>query len=388
MSRTRQPEQLLKPASKYIKYNGGRDPEDPGKWEGKFTYYDKEAKEDVEVDLKKPFIILDGCTYGSNLISVTGWCEATKLYHWSNEVRSIDDQLVVRSFDKQKTIVLQGSYSDIKADVKALGLKYTRCIYLVFSGDPEIYHLSLNGGSFRKWVEAIENFGDKIKDHYVRFSGSEKGKKGTAKYWSPNFEFGDKISEEDSEMADKADERLQSYLDKYLKKSPVETPVYDRDNTDTDSWAFIEYKDKELKDYTIDELNTIREGLEGAGEEDGTLYQFVCRAVFELQKEKDSKKETKKEGTEETKTKEKEETKDKFNPFKKKNPLNKEKKEEEFDWKSVKLPDSMDEETLGELSEDDRKELKGYIEEDEDLKEEYKELHMAILYSLGENIPF
>lgn len=382
MSRTRKPEGLIRPAKKYIKYHGGRDPEDPGKFEGTFTYYDKEEG-DVEIDLTEPFIILDGCTFGSQLFSVTGWCEAYKVYAWSNEVRSTEDEIVVRLFDKKKTVLLKGPYSEIKQEVKDYGLKFTRCVYLVFEGSEEINHLSLSGGAFRQWAEAIESEPDKIASNYVHFVESEKGKKGTVKFWNPVFKFGDEISDEHGELADKADKRLQEYLDKYFKKDPKETPVYDRENTDTDSWAFIPLEsydsddDRELGQLDLDDLNKIREDLEEKGEEDGTFYQFVCRAC------KEKREEQKKEETKEKTTEEK--PKKKFNDIFKK----KDKKEEtDQSWKKAKLPEGIgiDAKFLGELDHEDITELKEVMDKNEDAQEAYPELYEAV--KIAAKLPF
>lgn len=379
MSRTRPTEGLRRPCKKYIKFNGGRDPEDEKPLDGKFSYHVKDEG-DFDAELEEPFILLDGFEFDSQLISVTGYSKAHKVYAWSNEVRSINDEIVVRLFDKGKTVVAKGPYTDIKQEVNELGLKFTRCIYLVKAGSNEIQHLALSGAAFSEWAQQIESDPESCRKRYVRFTGSKADKQGTVKFWRPSFEFGDEISEEHGKLADEADERLQEYLNSYFKKDPKQTPVYDREETNTDSWAFIPVEsydsedERELGQLNIDELNKIREDLEDKGEEDSTFYQFVCRACKEKKDEKKEKKEKEPE-------KKKADLKNLFNRNK-----NKKEEKEEPSWKQVKMPDGSDKEFLGELTHEEITELKEVMDDNEDAQEAYPDLYEGVC--IAAKLPF
>jgi hypothetical protein len=385
MSLTRPSTGSKNPAKKYLKFSGRRyvapaDPDEakddikqnkgPRQTDGKFYYYDKQKEENIPLEEMPPFIVLDGYGFEGNLFSVSGWIESYRAFAWSNEVRKHDDVVVVRLFDKPKTELAKGPYSDIAPEIKDLGCKYTKSLYVMFSGEKEICHIALQGGAMSSWLE-IEGHDDKFQSQYVIVKDISKGTKGDTKFYKVEFDFGDEFSEEDLENAKALDSELQEYLDKYLKKDPGETPVYDKDDTNTDSWAFIDAglgDDRELKDLSIDELNEIREDLESKNEEDGTFYQFVCRACKENKNKK-------------TETKSEDKPKRDLTSL-----LKKPKKDEQNEeWKKFKMPKGSDVEFLGDMEYDDIKELRKQLELDEDLKKDYSDLYDAIIAS---TIPF
>lgn len=369
------------PATKYIQFSGRRviDNEEEGEFtkptDGKFYYYDKKEEKNIPIEDMPPFIVLDGYGFNSNLFSFSGWIDSYKAYCWSNEVRSHEDKMVVRLFDKSKTKLAEGTYTDIAKEVKDLGGKYTKCLYIMLAGTKEICHLKCSGGSLSSWLE-IDSEEQKFQERYVIVKDIVKGKKGATKFWKCEFDFGSKFSDEDLANAIELDKQLQEYLDGYLVSDHSKAPVYDREDTNTDSWAFVAVEgdddERELGELSLDELNKIRENLEEENQEDGTYYQFVCRACKEKREEQKEKEEDKP----------KTEKKDPKDLFKKKKT---DEKKEEPAYKSVELPDGR---TVGDLDKDEVSELISYIEK-EDLKEDYSELYEALQDAIADsNVPF
>jgi hypothetical protein len=109
-------------------------------------------------------------------------------------------------------------YSDIKAEAKELGGKYTCSLYvLVLEKDNRyIANIRLTGAGFSAWMD----FKDDIEDIHaigVTFAGkSKQQKKGSVKYYEPTFTVieADKITDEINTEADEADEKVQTYFDK------------------------------------------------------------------------------------------------------------------------------------------------------------------------------
>lgn len=366
----------------YISYSGRRVIDNPEeniltkKTDGQFFRYDKEAEENVLVKMK-PFVVLD-----KDLFTLEGYLKQFKKFCQSNEVRTVEDELVVRVFNDDKTILCRGKYTDIKEEAYEAGCKYTRRVYIKFKGESEICQLSFSGGALSKWMEDVESQDHKLQTHYVKFTGSEKGKIGdTTLFYSPRFEVGDEINEEDIGLAEECDRKLQEFLDDYLEKDHTQTPEYDREETNTDSWAFVEHDDRELKDFSLKELNSLREDLESKNQEDSTLYQFVCRGIHEKQKQS--------EDAEKTEQK----------PKKKKTDLFKKKKKAEKpddSWKDLVFPDE-DETKLGDLDLDDLKEALSEMDEDKEVQKTYPELYKGLQQAIKwhaeqdddeDNIPF
>lgn len=369
------------PAKKYFQFSGRRVIDNPEEGElskptdGKFYYYDKEQEKNIPVENLPPFIVLDGYGFDGNLFTITGFLESYKAYCWSNEVRSVEDKVVVRLFDKQKTVVGEGAWSDIGQELKNLGCKYTKSIYVMFKGTNEIANIKFAGGALSSWLE-IDTDEERFRKRYVVVKDITKDKKGDTKFWKLSLDFGDEFSEDDLNNAMALDAKLQEYLAGYLKSDPRKAVEYDRSETNTDSWAFVavegDENDRELNELSLSELNAIREGLEADNQEDSTYYQFVCRACKE--KREEQKEET-------TSNDVKKDPKDLFRK-KKEEPKQEEKNDA---YKNVELPDGR---TVGDLDKEEVEELKSYLEENK-MTSDHKEIYEALCDADAANtIPF
>jgi hypothetical protein len=220
MSRSNPSAVLERPCKKYLKWNG-----DEGDDGGFFSYYDKEKKEDITVQPGElDFLVLD-----HRLFSVSGFSKPLDSYCYSNEVRTVKDKLVIRTFgNKGKGIpaqtLLEGPYEDLKGEggplmssAKTKELKYTRCVYILWNG--EICHLSLKGKTMQMWLENIERSPARIQKNWVSFSQAHEAVNGKNTYQYAEFVFGDVPDKEADDAACEADKTVQAYLKAYLAKN-------------------------------------------------------------------------------------------------------------------------------------------------------------------------
>lgn len=219
MSRSNPSAILERPAKKYIKWHGSE-----GKDGGFFSYYDKEEKKDVFIEPGElRFLVLD-----HRLFAVTGFSKPLESYCFSNEVRTVKDKLVIRTFGNKKLgiaakTLIEGAYQDLKGDGGPLDsnketreLKYTRCVYILWNG--EVCHLSLTGKTMQFWLENIERSPAKIQKYWVLFSQSHEAINGKNTYQYAEFVYDGEPSPEEDAEAVEADKAVQEYLTAYLKR--------------------------------------------------------------------------------------------------------------------------------------------------------------------------
>lgn len=257
------------PAIKYIEWKAGDD-------QGHFQYYDKEADKNIIVDLKE-FIVID-----SDLFSITGYDEPTKTRYISNEVRTINDVLVVRGYkDKRSSIFLQGPYTALKDTVKGnSNLRYTRCVYILFQG--ELCHLKLTGSSVYEFGDATLRGGN-FQSNVVCHTETIEGKKGIVKWKSPKFAFGRELTKEEANKAYEVDSTiLQPFLEKYLSKNPSEVQATEQHHVEW--YDFKDRAGKHLGEYSIIELYNLHDSLVETGNVDGPEYEAIHEAVLEHKK--------------------------------------------------------------------------------------------------------
>lgn len=335
-----------------------------------------------------PFMVLD-----KDLFSCQGFVNETKKYTWSNEVRSVeDDQLVIRYFDDNKTVYATGTYNDLVAQklVKGNGLPgFTRCMYVLFA-DGRLGHISLAGAAFSSWIDLENQGAHKFENHFVVFNGSKAMVQGDTDFYSPQFAFGDEVPEDFYNRAVEADKTVQDYLDKYFKVDKTKTPEYDRDdqkNSSTDSWAMIELTDgRSLGEMALNELHEVKQDLEDAKQEDSSLYQYVCRGVYEHQQKQKSDNAPQEKATPEMAEPTQQEDPGGFAP--KQDPpidptnifLGKKETPDES-WKELEAPNGM---KLGELSNDQLEASKKVLDDQPNLKEQYSEIYKGIVTGLNQ----
>lgn len=175
-----------------------------------FSYYDKSAGENVQVDLPLKFVFLQ------HYHTVKGWSNASESGIYSNEVYYIGSETMnVRSFKGGK--IAEGIYKDIKQDILNAGGKYHRSIYVMLE-DGTIANISLKGASVREWSDFMENNKNLVDNQWVEVNSAKDEKKGSIKYSVPEFTAGKTLTAKDVKMADDVAGELKTYLDQYFKK--------------------------------------------------------------------------------------------------------------------------------------------------------------------------
>ncbi len=204
---------LSNPATKFIDWKSD---------DKKFSYYDKELKENVAIPLPFKFLTLD------ELHTVKGWSESCKSAIYANEVKFISKEvLTVKPFKGNE--IAKGLYSDIKEKVKAAGAHYVKSIYIMLE-DGSLANLQLKGTSCQAWGEFTQKTRSRLPDEWIIVEKAIDGKKGAVKYSTPEFKFEKSLSESESVMADDAFAILETYLKAYLVKAePIiaDAPVGD-----------------------------------------------------------------------------------------------------------------------------------------------------------------
>jgi hypothetical protein len=228
MSRTRSNSQgSSNPATKYLGWDT-----QASAWE----FYDKENKKSCTLPSSTAFIVLD------QLNTAKGW-DDRKGGLWSNEVRSVADQLTIRSKDG---VVATGTWSEVKA---TNGIKFTKSVYAMAKvGEGyELVNFQLKGCALTAWIEFQDSIGGQSKlegDVVVAIKDVVSDKKGAVSFNKPVFGIvSETLSSEASIEADWTDAMLQEYLDSYFNttKEPtkqdefttppvVDEPIFDNED--------------------------------------------------------------------------------------------------------------------------------------------------------------
>lgn len=195
------------PTSKYLDWKSN---------DKSFSYYDKEAGENVKVDLPLKFVFLQ------HYHTVKGWNDASQSGIYSNEVYYIGSEpMTVRSF-KGGTIA-EGIYKDIKQDITNAGGKYHRSVYVMLE-DGSIANLSFKGAVVREWSDFMESSKNLVDNQWIEVNSAKDQKKGSIKYSTPEFTLGANLNAKDSAQADSVASELKTYLDAYFNKEEAQEP--------------------------------------------------------------------------------------------------------------------------------------------------------------------
>ena len=189
-----------------------------------FRYYDKEAGENVEVQLPLKFAFLN------HYHTVKGWHDKNQAGIYSNEVYFIGSEpMTVRSFKPKGFVVADGLYKDIKTQVAAQGGKYHRSVYVMLE-DGTIANLSFKGAVVREWSEFYNTLKTVEDTNWVEINEAADQKKGSVKYSTPLFSIGKKFTPAQDAKVDEAANRLRVHMDAYFSK--VEEPEFEADEID------------------------------------------------------------------------------------------------------------------------------------------------------------
>jgi hypothetical protein len=175
-----------------------------------FSFYDKEAGQNVKVELPLKFLFLQ------NYHTVKGWNDASSSGIYSNEVYYIGSEpMTVRAF--KGGVLAQGLYKDIKTAIVNAGGKYHRSIYVMLE-DGSVANISLKGAGVRQWSDFMEANKNLVDNQWIEVNDANEEKKGSIKYSTPNFILGKSLSKADSSKADDVANQLKTYLDAYFNK--------------------------------------------------------------------------------------------------------------------------------------------------------------------------
>ena len=213
MSRSRPTDTLTNPATRWHEWNGEK---------GCLRYYDKDAKQNVDVPLPFAFLLLD------QLGSVGGWHEPTQSGIYSNEVRDTrQDALVVKAFKQSQGPLIEGIYSQIKDRLATLGGQFVSVCYVAYKRDGQLVigGLKFKGAALGAWMDFTKAHRADLYKGAVEVTGFTEGKKGRVIFRAPTFAVRP-VSTETQHAAIALDEELQAYLTAYLARTT-------RDRVDT-----------------------------------------------------------------------------------------------------------------------------------------------------------
>lgn len=203
------------------------------KWESehkKFSWYDKETKANIPIDLPFRFV-----TLGRPLFCVKGFNEKLNIGLYSNEVRSVKDEMTVRYFDKNQPIIAKGVWADVKEKADIVGGKYHLSIYGYDLENKEIINIDVKGNGIGEWGELFKKCSTRLADEIVICKGFKDGKKGSVKYTYPTFELERSISDDELDEVIDALEVLKKYQSEYFKiKGSIEVEESIEETIDND----------------------------------------------------------------------------------------------------------------------------------------------------------
>lgn len=288
MSLSNPRETLERPAKKYIQFNGET---------GKITYWHKFSKDDPKYSEdnkgERREISIDGAiVLDSDLFSVTGF-NKDRGYCFTNEVRNVQDELVLRFFNEKK-VDCRGTLEDLKRE-HGKEVRYTKSAYLFLDG--EIVNMQIFGKSLSSWFEDIENRRKDLIKRKIRVKEirtADEGKKSEHKYLV--FEYGPEFSKEEGEAAVEADRELQAYLKKYLEKNGTSTERGqgsheehahgEEESFDTSHWRDFVSDIGSLGDAPMSAIYNQKSVLEDSDRTESEEYAMICQACHDYEKAK------------------------------------------------------------------------------------------------------
>lgn len=209
MGRSNPNEYAENPAQRFFDWQGG---------EGALVYYDRDKKENVEVDRPFRFLVLE------EVMTVGGGFDNddTFIGYWSNAIKpreAKNEELTVRSTAKGKTRVeMTGKWADIKASLT--GAKYIKGLYVGYFNDDDdltIGYLKIRGAALSAWMEFCKAHKNIYEGAFTITKDTVQKKKGKNTYFEPVFSHTDKLKDETNQAALALDaDVLQPYLTEYF----------------------------------------------------------------------------------------------------------------------------------------------------------------------------
>lgn len=181
------------PCKKFIRYSGGS---------GKFTYWDGENNQDIDLSKGFHFLAEMGC--------ISGFDEKSNSGIWSNELYMTQGEFHVRS---KGGVIAQGKYQEIKDQVNAAGGKFTASVYALLDG--EVVNIRLSGAGLGGWIGRPEQ------GSAYKLADLKPEKKGATNYFVPVFEIADLPVDGVAEKAKPVKEYLEAIIKAEKKTEPA-----------------------------------------------------------------------------------------------------------------------------------------------------------------------
>jgi len=207
MSRSNPTEHSQHPCTRWFEWDGSN---------GGLRYYDKSAKQNIEVPDGFTFILLD------QLATVKGWHDASDSGIYANEVRDTKQEVLIVKAFKAGTIA-EGFYASIRDRVNAFGGYYMANLYIAYRGENGLALGSLHfkGAALSVWMEFQKANRSDLYKKSIQIKGHTEGKKGKIVFRTPKF-FIREITPETDAAATELDRGLQTYLKTYLSRTKSE----------------------------------------------------------------------------------------------------------------------------------------------------------------------
>lgn len=210
MSRLERPQgKNTNPATKFLEWKSD---------EKCFSFYDKEAKQNVLVDLPLKVAFIE------HYHTVKGWHDATQSGIYSNEVYGIGyEHLTVKTFKGLE--ISKGLYKENKDKINNAGGNYYRCIYCSLD-DGSIINIALKGaciGGIKKekavdskehpgYSEFSNNNSNALEYQWLEINSFAEAKSGKINYSIPIFSLGEKITAKEDSLINQAAKNLQEFV--------------------------------------------------------------------------------------------------------------------------------------------------------------------------------
>jgi len=195
------------PTSKYLEWKSN---------DKAFSYYDKDAEQEVKVELPFKFLFLQ------HYSTIKGWHTPSSSKIYSNEIFFMSEELRVRSFGNKKenlpaVEIVSGQYKKIKPEIINAGGRYHKSIYVMLE-DGSVANISLKGSAVSQWSDFIKMNEDECENSWIEVNSADEKKKGSIKYSTPNFTVGQNLSKADSSVADAVEKKFKAYMESYFNK--------------------------------------------------------------------------------------------------------------------------------------------------------------------------
>lgn len=197
----------------------------------KFCYYDKEDKANKFLDFPFRFLAV------SKYITVSGWNQKNEYSIISNEVKKIDDELIVNAYFKGgngKEQIAKGDWKSISELMEVKKGKFTQSVYAMLP-DGQVVNIKLSGASLSTWFDFQKNKTDMFFDNWVVVNGFKEGVNGSVSFTYPIFEWGNSLDAASQKRAELADEKIASYESTYFNSTPEPSENY-RERSEVDKY--------------------------------------------------------------------------------------------------------------------------------------------------------